>query len=79
MKNRYKQFKDKVFENKDQLRDMLKLLYNVNKLRPLVVDAFNLIDQVERVIKTNNIKANIVRLSDKRAMNIAHKKRGTLT
>ena len=68
MINRYKQFKDKVFENKDQLRDMLKLLYNVNKLRPLVVDAFNLIDQVEREIKTNNIKANIVRLSDKRAM-----------
>ncbi len=68
MINRYKQFKDKVFENKDQLRDMLKLLYNVNKLRPLVVDDFNLIDQVEREIKTNNIKANIVRLSDKRAM-----------
>ncbi len=68
MINRYKQFKDKVFENKDQIRDMLKLLYNVNKLRPLVVDAFNLIDQVEREIKTNNIKANIVRLSDKRAM-----------
>ena len=68
MINRYKQFKDKVFENKDQLRDMLKLLYHVNKLRPLVVDAFNLIDQVEREIKTNNIKANIVRLSDKRAM-----------
>ena len=60
MINRYKQFKDKVFENKDQLRDMLKLLYNVNKLRPLVVDAFNLIDQVEREIKTNNIKANII-------------------
>ena len=68
MINRYKQFKDKVFENKDQLRDMLKLLYNVNKLRPLVVDAFNLVDQVEREIKTNNIKANIVRLSDKWAM-----------
>ena len=44
----YEQFKSKVFNNKDQLREMLNLLYNVDKLRPMVIDAHNIVDQVER-------------------------------
>ena len=44
----YEQFKSKIFSNKDQLRDMLNILYNVDKLRPMVIDAYNVIEQVER-------------------------------
>ena len=44
----YEQFKSKIFNNKDQLRDMLNILYNVDKLRPMVIDAYNVIEQVER-------------------------------
>ena len=33
----YEQFKSKIFNNKDQLRDMLNILYNVDKLRPMVL------------------------------------------
>ena len=44
----YEQFKSKIFNNKDQLRDMLNILYNVDKLRPMVIDAHNIIEQVER-------------------------------
>ena len=36
----YEQFKSKIFNNKDQLRDMLNILYNVDKLRPMVIDAY---------------------------------------
>ena len=34
----YEQFKSKIFNNKDQLRDMLNILYNVDKLRPMVIE-----------------------------------------
>ena len=52
----YEQFKSKVFNNKDQLREMLNLLYNVDKLRPMVIDAYNVIDQVEREKKNQKVK-----------------------
>ena len=52
----YEQFKSKIFNNKDQLRDMLNILYNVDKLRPLVIDAYNIIEQVEREKKNQKVK-----------------------
>ena len=51
----YEQFKSKIFNNKDQLRDMLNILYNVDKLRPMVIDAYNVIVQVEREKKNQKI------------------------
>ena len=52
----YEQFKSKIFNNKDQLRDMLNILYNVDKLRPMVIDAYNVIEQVERERKNQKVK-----------------------
>ncbi len=52
----YEQFKSKIFNNKDQLRDMLNILYNVDKLRPMVIDAYNVIEQVEREKKYQKVK-----------------------
>mgnify|MGYP004174646363 CR=1 FL=1 len=52
----YEQFKSKIFNNKDQLRDMLNILYNVDKLRPMVIDAYNVIEQVEREKKNQTVK-----------------------
>ena len=52
----YEQLKSKIFNNKDQLRDMLNILYNVNKLRPMVIDAYNVIEQVEREKKNQTVK-----------------------
>ena len=57
----YEQFKSKVFNNKDQLRDMLNLLYNVDKLRPMVIDAYNVIDQVEREKKNQRVKNSLIK------------------
>ena len=51
----YEQFKSKIFNNKDQLRDMLNILYNVDKLRPMVIDAHHVIDQVEKEVKNQKI------------------------
>ena len=52
----YEQFKSKIFNNKDQLRNMLNILYNVDKLRPMVIDAYNVIEQVERERKNQKVK-----------------------
>ena len=52
----YEQFKSKIFNNKDQLRDMLNILYNVDKLRPMVIDAYKVIKQVERERKNQKVK-----------------------
>ena len=52
----YEQFKSKIFNNKDQLRDMLNILYNGDKLRPMVIDAHNIIEQVEREKKNQTVK-----------------------
>ena len=52
----YEQFKSKIFNNKDQLRDMLNILYNVDKLRPMVIDAYNVIEQVESEKKNQKVK-----------------------
>ena len=52
----YEQFKSKIFNNKDQLKDMLNILYNVDKLRPMVIDAYNVIEQVEREKKNQTVK-----------------------
>ena len=52
----YEQFKSKIFNNKEQLRDMLSILYNVDKLRPMVIDAYNVIEQVEREKKNQKVK-----------------------
>ena len=57
----YEQFKSKVFSNKEQLREMLNLLYNVDKLRPMVIDAYNVIDQVEREKKNQKVKTSLIR------------------
>ncbi len=57
----YEQFKSKVFNNKDQLREMLSLLYNVDRLRPMVIDAYNVIDQVEREKKNQKVKTSLIR------------------
>ncbi len=52
----YEQFKSKIFNNKEQLRDMLNILYNVDKLRPMVIDAYNVIEQVEREKMNQKVK-----------------------
>ena len=56
----YEQFKSKIFNNKDQLRDMLNILYNVDKLRPMVIDAYNVIEQVEREKKNQKVKNSLI-------------------
>ena len=56
----YEQFKSKIFNNKDQLRDMLNILYNVDKLRPMVIDAYNVIEQVEREKKYQKVKNSLL-------------------
>ena len=68
----YKQFKSKIFNNKDQLRDMLNILYNVDKLRPMVIDAYNVIEQVERERKYQKVKKallnkNVIQLNKRKA------------
>ena len=68
----YEQFKSKIFNNKDQLRDMLNILYNVDKLRPMVIDAFNVIEQVEREKKNQKVKKallnkNVIQLNKRKA------------
>ena len=67
----YEQFKSKIFNNKDQLRDMLNILYNVDKLRPMVIDAYNVIEQVEREKKNHQVKKallnkNVVQFNKKK-------------
>ena len=59
----YEQFKSKIFNNKDQLRDMLNILYNVDKLRPMVIDAYNVIEQVEREKKNQKVKKALLIMS----------------
>ena len=59
----YEQFKSKIFNNKDQLRDMLNILYNVDKLRPMVIDAYNVIEQVEREKKYQKVKKALINKS----------------
>ena len=68
----YEQFKSKIFKNKDQLSDMLNILYNVDKLRPMVIDAYNVIEQVEREKKNQKVKKallnkNVVQLNKRKA------------
>ena len=59
----YEQFKIKIFNNKDQLRDMLNILYNVDKLRPMVIDAYNVIEQVEREKMNQKVKKALLIMS----------------
>ena len=59
----YEQFKSKIFNNKDQLRDMLNILYNVDKLRPMVIDAYNVIEQVEREKMNQKVKKTLLIMS----------------
>ena len=68
----YEQFKSKIFNNKEQLRDMLNILYNVDKLRPMVIDAYNVIEQVEREKKNQKVKKallnkNVVQFNKQKA------------
>ena len=62
----YEQFKSKIFNNKDQLRDMLNILYNVDKLRPMVIDAYNVIEQVEKEKKNQKVKSSLIEMSQVR-------------
>ena len=57
----YEQFKSKVFNKKDQLKEALNLLYNVDKLRPLVIDAYNVIEQIEREKKNQKVKNSLIK------------------
>ena len=59
----YEQFKSKIFNNKEQLRDMLNILYNVDKLRPIVIDAYNVIEQVEREKMNQKVKKALLIMS----------------
>ena len=59
----YEQFKSKIFNNKDQLRDLLNILYNVDKLRPMVIDAYNVIEQVEREKMNQKVKKALLIMS----------------
>ena len=59
----YEQFKSKIFNNKEQLRDMLNILYNVDNLRPMVIDAYNVIEQVEREKKNQKVKKALLNKS----------------
>ena len=59
----YEQFKSKIFNNKEQLRDMLNILYNVDKLRPMVIHAYNVIEQVEREKKNQTVKKSLLNKS----------------
>ena len=59
----YEQFKSNIFNNKDQLRDMLNILYNVDKLRPMVIDAYNVIEQVEREKMNQKVKKALLTMS----------------
>ena len=59
----YEQIKSKIFNNKDQLRDMLNILYNVDKLRPMVIDAYNVIEQVEREKMNQKVKKALLIMS----------------
>ena len=59
----YEQFKSKIFNNKEQLRDMLNILYNVDKLRPMVIDAYNVIEQVEREKMNQKVKKALLIMS----------------
>ena len=59
----YEQIKSKIFNNKHQLRDMLNILYNVDKLRPMVIDAYNVIEQVEREKKNQKVKKALFNIS----------------
>ncbi len=59
----YEQFKSKIFNNKDQLKDILNILYNVDKLRPMVIDAYNVIEQVEREKKNQKVKKALLNKS----------------
>ena len=68
----YEQFKSKIFNNKDQLRDMLNILYNVDKLRPMVIDAYNVIEEFEREKMNQKVKKallnkNVVQLNKRKA------------
>ena len=68
----YEQFESKIFNIKEQLEDMLNILYNVDKLRPMVIDAYNVIEQVEREKKNQKVKKallnkSIVQLNKRKA------------
>ena len=50
------------YENKDQLRKSLKLLYSVDNLRPFIIEALTIIDRIETEKKNQKIKNNLIRL-----------------
>ena len=43
-------------QNKFLVTSRLNILYNVDKLRPMVIDAYNVIEQVEREKKNQKVK-----------------------
>ena len=59
----YEQFENKILNNKDQLRDVLNILYNVDNLRPMVIDAYNVIEKVEREKKNQKVKKALLNTS----------------
>ena len=51
----YEHFKSKILNNKNQVKDILNILYSVDKLHPMVIDAHYVIDQVEKEEKNQKI------------------------
>ena len=51
----YEHFKSKILNNKNQVKDILNILYSVDKLHPMVIDAHHVIDQVEKEEKNQKI------------------------
>ena len=51
----YEHFKRKILNNKNQVKDILNILYSVDKLHPMVIDAHHVIDQVEKEEKNLKI------------------------
>ena len=51
----YEEFKTKIFNHKDQVIEILNLLYYVDRLKPIINEAFNVIDIVEHEKKRQKV------------------------
>ena len=55
----YEQFKAKIFNHKDQIIEILNLLYYVDKLKPIIDNAYDVIEQVEHEKKKQKITQSL--------------------
>jgi hypothetical protein len=56
----YEQFKSKIFSHKDQILEILNLLYYVDKLKPIIDNAYVVIDQVEQEKEKQKITQSLL-------------------